>query len=65
MLQQQSHKPGQHLKLQVIVGKGNHSSEGEGSLARVIETHLLGNKIQFKKHGGVLIIEQFSGFQLI
>ncbi|KAK9806655.1 hypothetical protein WJX73_004847 [Symbiochloris irregularis] len=64
VIRRRSHTPGQHLKLQVIVGKGNHSSEGEGSLARVIETHLLGQKLPFKRHGGVLTVEQLGVVQL-
>ena len=48
--------PGHHQELQVIVGIGSHSSDGESSLARVVETHLLGCKVPFKRRGGVLIV---------
>ena len=56
-LRQQHPGPGHRQELQVIVGIGNHSSEGEGSLGRVIESHLLGLNLAFRKRGGVIILE--------
>lgn len=39
------------------MGLGKHSSEGEGSLSHVVETHLLGTNQSFHKRGGVIIID--------
>ena len=39
------------------MGIGSHSSEGEGSLGRVIESHLLGCNQAFRKRGGVIVMD--------
>ncbi|KAK9817071.1 hypothetical protein WJX72_009044 [[Myrmecia] bisecta] len=42
--------------LRVIVGRGNHSSEGEASLPRVVASYLTGANYRFNVKGGALDI---------
>ena len=44
------------LQLRVIVGKGNHSSAGEASLPRVVESHLMGSHINYSMRPGVITV---------
>lgn len=41
-------------QLRVIVGRGVHSSEGEASLPRVVETHLAAGGYRSQRRGGAI-----------
>lgn len=44
-------------ELNVITGRGNHSSGGEGSLGRAVVNHLLGRGIAHNVRGGLVVVQ--------
>ena len=57
MLHSHHFPPGPMPQLQIITGKGNHSSEGEGSLGHAVNTFLQANGLPAAPRGGVVSVQ--------
>ena len=56
-LQTRHWPPGPLPQLQIITGKGNHSSEGEGSLGHAVNTFLQAHELTSNPRGGVVCVD--------
>ena len=56
LLRHHKFPPGPLPQLQIITGKGNHSSEGEGSLGHAVNTFLQAHELTSTPRGGVVCV---------
>lgn len=48
--------PGQRRELRVVVGRGRHSSGGEASLPRAVQSSLLAAGLRHQHRGGSFLV---------